>query len=354
MPFLRQVSVEIFDKTEEAISIVFSRNRIDFEYYSALGWAGDYGTITLYNLSNDEVKTLQNRKYGDLNVILRAGYDTGQLANYNTANDTSSGVTTTNIIFTGVITNVVSYKRTPEHVTHLYCIPDSVLSATNININLGQINSGMNLKAAMGSMAISAGFSGTYYYGVSDSVLNFTFKNDRVFHKTFMDEFRQLCQEFHLTFSFQSNFISVYPESVGNGDIILAMSETNKPIILQPQDVIGNPVAGSSTLELSTLLNASIQTGMVIDITKLLGGDGIHPSLDGVINYNMGYQLTIDGTQIANGTSSQYLIKSLVHHGSTHTNEFQTDLQAVYGVNDRMGSIEHNWRDWCTKVYDLE
>ncbi|MBG6242995.1 MAG: hypothetical protein EKE20_14755 [Candidatus Symbiopectobacterium sp. Dall1.0] len=353
--WIRHVSVDISGKKDaknNKVYMNFDSHRIDFEYYSSLGWAGDYGTLTIYNLSIEEIRTLQNRKFGSLSVTLYAGYKNDRLPNHNNVSDPNAPEQATNIIFTGTITNVVGYKRSPEHVVHLYCIPESVIKATNIKMRLDEVKKGMTLLDALTNMSSNSGFD-LHYYSVDKSILKYTFKKERVFHGTFFDEFRQICQEFSLTFSLQSNFISVYPDEFGHGDIVSAMSKYNKPIELKPEHVIGNPIAGIAALELSTYLNASIQPGMVLDITSLLGTSENHDTLlsDGVVNYNSGRAMNYIDDNIINGMSSKYYVKSLVHHGSTHSSEFQTDIAAVYGVNDQMGAIDKEWREWCTKAW---
>lgn len=352
----RQVTVEI-SSDDNSVNMIFGHNasqdnglpthRIDFEYHSSMGWAGDYGTITLYNLDRDEIRTLQRKTHGALTIKLSARYeDEGGLSDYLYS---SNSVPST--IFVGSITNTVNYQQPPESITHLYCVPQQVNQVTQIGLGniTFQVSQGQTLRDAIGLLAGMAGL-GYKVYGLDEDLLNYKFPKGRAFNSTFIQEVQKLCEEFHLNFSLQPAFIEYYPSSIGSADVVNEIAKQCAPIAVTPGTVIGSPVAGLAHLELSVILNPSINTGMLVDITKLITPDGTDATKS-YVAFNAGYMSNINDQVLANAMSSLYQIISLVHHGSTHAQNFQTDITANYGVDNTMGSIEREWREWCAQAY---
>lgn len=324
-------------------------HRIDFEYNSVMGWAGDYGTITLFNLSSDEIKTLQRKEHGSLTVQLSVGYE-----DESGIDDYLYGVNShvPNVIFVGSITNAINYKNIPENITHLYCVPQQINQVTQLPLNVSyEVQEGKTFKDALLTLT---GFAGLGYRtsGVPDEILNYKFTKSRTFHGTLVEEIAKLCLEFNLSYSIQPSFVEVYPSTVGSVDIVNDIAKQRPPIVVTADKVVGTPVAGIGTLELSMIINASITTGMLVDVTSLITPDGSNP-VNGYIPYNAGYLSNIDETAILNGMSNIYQIVSLTHHGSTHSDTFQTDIHGVYGVGSTMSGIEDRWREWCTKAYGI-
>lgn len=116
--------------------------------------------------------------------------------------------------------------------------------------------------------------------------------------------------------------------------------------------VIGNPVAGLGSIEISTVLNASIMAGMVLDISSLLGKN--IDNGNNYVSFNSSYALNIDKTFILDAMSDTYQVLQLTHHGSTHQGNFQTDIYGKYGVNNTMGGNDHKWREWYAKTNGLD
>jgi len=354
--WLRKVSVEV-TSDDNSVHMLFGykstdtpdtpTHRIDFEYHSVMGWAGDYGTITLYNLSSEEIKSLQRKTHGALNIKLSVGYvDSSGISDY--MYDSEDATLT---VFVGSITNAVSYKRLPENIVHLYCVPQQVSQVTQIS--LGDITigaqAGATLEDAIKLLTSQAGL-GYKTSGVSSDLLSYKFSRGRAFHGTFIQEVQKLCAEFNMNFSLQPSFIEFYPSSIASADIVNEIATEREPIVVTPGQVIENPVAGIAILELSMNLNPTIMPGMLIDVSKLISPDGVDTTQN-YISYNLGYAGNIDNTVMANGMSSLYQIVSLVHHGSTHAQNFQTDITGNYGVDTTMGAIERNWREWCASAY---
>lgn len=204
----RIVNVSI--RSEDGASkFQFNKHRIDFEYNSTIGWAGDYGTITIYNLSNEEIQSLQSRKNGYLNIQLDAFYgDATGLSEYANPNDDYNEALITidsdnplSTIFVGSITNVVAYHEMPESVTHLYCVPTQVINATKITTDISPIiNKGDRVNDAFSKIAEAYGFV-VKFYGVDVDILHTQFKRGKVFHTDLNDALNQLCGMLQLTYS---------------------------------------------------------------------------------------------------------------------------------------------------------
>jgi hypothetical protein len=347
----RQVSLDIADDAGQ-VRLTFSKHRIDFEYQSSIGWANDRCIISIYNLSEDEIKALQSRKSGFLSCTIKAGYkDTTGLVDYLTNSDAP-----TQTICVGTITNALSCKIPPDNITKLYIIPENVYKWTKVDINYGiRVNSlitpGDTLERVFQNLGIQVGMS-FRYFGIPDEILKYKFNRGRSFHKTLVDELQNLCEEFNLTFCLRPNFVEIYPSNVGSIPSIRDILKDTKTIEITPRMVIGQPVATVSQIALSLNLNASIQSGMIIDVSKLIDPTGSKVGL-GYMQYNDGWDLTIDATRVALGLSNTYQIQTLVHHGSTHAPEFQTDIAGVYGVGNSM-DLTSDFKDWYSDAFQAE
>ena len=81
---------------------------------------------------------------------------------------------------------------------------------------------------------------------------------------------------------------------------------------------------------------------MVLDVSPLLGkmllANGVTAiSGEGVV-------LNTDQSIFRWAMEYKYFIMDVVHHGSTHTKEYQTSLTAILGGNTAMGGREAAWQ----------
>ena len=352
MPWYRKVEIIVTRKDDPSKKTIFTKHRIDFEVRSTVGWPADTATITLFNLSLAEVKFLQNKNYGDLYIEIRAGYQedgraggAGGVQNFSNTNDTNNRIEisgTLPTIFSGLITNAVGFRRPPEHVTQLFCISKAYGASTDFK-QMTSIAPKTKLIDAIQQMCKEYGFGTISLYGVPDSTLQQVLPRGRVFHDVFLNEFKDLLGEYNLMYTMTTGEIQIFPDSFGDKDAVDRMSKDREPIKLDANAVIGNPVAGICTYNLNTFLNPSIQPGMILDVSPLLGEELL---ANGVTSVNGdGIVLNTDQSVFRWAMEDKYFIMDVIHHGSTHTVDFQTSLVALIGGNTAMGGREAAWQN---------
>lgn len=352
MPWYRKVEIIITRKDDPSKKTIFTKHRIDFEVRSTVGWPADTATITLFNLSLAEVKFLQNKNYGDLYIEIRAGYQedkrvggSGGVQNFSSTKSTNNRIEisgTLPTIFSGLITNAVGFRRPPEHVTQLFCISKAYGASTDFK-QMTPIAPKTKLIDAIKQMCEEYGFGTISLYGVPDSTLQQVLPRGRVFHDVFLNEFKDLLGEYNLMYTMTTGEIQIFPDSFGDKDAVDRMSKDREPIRLDANAVIGNPIAGICTYNLNTFLNPSIQPGMILDVSPLLGEELL---ASGVTSVNGdGIVLNTDQSVFRWAMEDKYFIMDVIHHGSTHTVDFQTSLVALIGGNTAMGGREAAWQN---------
>lgn len=349
--WIRCVEVIVTQADDPSKQVIFRKHRIDFEMRSTVGWPADTANITLFNLSLDEVKFLQSKNYGDMFIEIRAGYSdqmnsTQGVQQRVVTPGQTAGITISNgvlpTIFVGVITNAVGYRRPPEHITQLFCISKAYGVSTDFK-QLTAIPPNATLKDAINSMCKDYGFNTISAYGVSEDVLSMKLPRGRVFHDTFLVEFRQLLGEYNMLYTLTTGEVQIFSDAYGDKDAVNRMSKDREPIKLDANSVIGNPVVGICTYNLKTFLNASIQPGMILDVSPLLGESLL---ANGVTSINgQGIVLNTDQSIFRWAMEDKYFIMEVVHFGSTHGIEFHTAVSAVLGGNTAMGAKETSWQD---------
>lgn len=355
MPWLRRVEIIVSRKDDPSVRTVFSDHRIDFEVKSEVGWPADTADITLYNLSLEEVKLLQNKSFGELYIEIRAGYKpegedrAGQNGGYQNyidlkSNDSEKRIEilgTNATIFSGVITNCVGFRRPPEHVTQLFCISKAFGVATDFK-QMKAIPKGATLRDAIQSMCSDYGFGTISTFGVSGTAMSSILRNGRTFHDTFLVEFRKLLGEYNMNFSMTTGEIQIFPETFADKDAVNRMSKDREPIKLDVNSVIGNPIAGICTYTLTTFLNSSVQPGMILDVSLLVGNELLANGVTSVTGE--GIVLNTDSSIFRWAMEDKYFITNVVHRGSTHTMEYQTVIVSALGGNSAMGQKEIQWQ----------
>lgn len=352
MPWMRGIEIVVSRKDDPETKSVFKSHRIDFTIRSTVGWPVDTADITLYNLGIDEVKFLQDKSYGDMYIEIRAGYledERGVNAGhskYQSAEQVDSEVRIEigpklPTIFSGIVTNAVGFRRPPEHVTQLFCISKAYGASTTFT-QMRDIPNGTTLEDAIRSMCADYGFSTISSFGVEESTFKSVLKLGRVFHDTFLEEFRTLLGEYNLLFSVTTGEIQIFPDTYGNKDAVDRMSKDREPIKLDANQVIGNPISGIKTFSLNTFLNASYQPGMILDVSPLLGEELLANCVTSVTG--KGIVLNTDQSIFRWAMEDKYFITEVVHHGSTHEVTFQTSITAIIGGNTVMGSKEAAWQ----------
>ena len=380
MPWMRRVEVIVTRKDDPSKQTIFSSHKIDFEIRSTVGWPADTANITLYNLSLEEVKFLQNKNYGDMYIEIRAGYLDSLMADASTQTvgrkstqtqpgpgnsieitqgvKRAEGLGQLPTAFSGIITNVVGLRRPPEHVTQLFCISKAYGASTNF-IQMNAIPPGATLEEAIRSMCKDYGFNTISKFGVDQSVMEQTLLRGRTFHDTFLVEFRNLLGEYNLLYTVTTGEVQIFPDSYGNKDAVDRMSKDREPIKLDVNQVIGNPIAGICTYSLNTFINTSFQPGMILDVSPLIHSS--HRNADNTISYDSDNSILANGVTSISGQGiilntdqsifrwameDKYFIMEVVHRGSTHETEFITSITALLGGNTAMGDKEAAWQRW--------
>lgn len=353
--WMRRVQIIVTQKDDPSKQVVFEKHRIDFEVRSTVGWPADTANITIFNLSLDEIKFLQSKQFGDMYIEIRAGYredsragSVGGIQSYMDSSQydgTEPSIEITGqlpTIFSGLITNAVGYRRPPEHVTQLFCISKAYGASTDFK-QMQPIPKGMKLQDAIKQMCNDFGFNTIAMYGVNQSTLDRKLPNGRTFHNTFLEEFKTLLGEYNLMYTMTTGEIQIFPDSFGDKDAVDRMSKDREPIRLDANSVIGNPIAGICTYNLKTFLNPSIQPGMILDVSPLLGEELLVNGVTAVSG--QGILLNTDQSVFRWAMEDKYFIMEVTHFGSTHGVEFQTSISSVLGGNTAMGADEKHYQD---------
>lgn len=354
----RYVNVIVTPRNNPENKIVFGAHRIDFEVRQTIGWAADTATISIFNLSVDEMKFLQSKEFGDMDVELRAGYldstqgsvgldksfipNSIQVIPEGNKDKDSSTIQNTDTLFSGVITNAVGFRRVPEHIFTMFCLSKAAFSGTSFS-QMRDIPEGATLRQAIVSMCEDYGYGTISTFGINAEDWKVQLPNGRVFHDTFLNEFTNLLGEYNLSFRITTGEVQIFPDTYADKDAVSRMARDRSPIKLGINQVIGNPIAGIATFQLDTFIDSGIQAGMVIDVTELIGDSVL---INGVVNVTDGGNKALNYSQslFRYAMSDMYLLQEVVHHGSTHTVDFRTSLSAIIGGATAMGGNELAWQ----------
>lgn len=354
----RFVQVIVTPREDPKNKKVFKAHKIDFEVRSTIGWAADTATITITNLSVDEMKFLQSKNFGDMDIELRAGYyDQNDLGGIDKSGgdpgisvipDTdgtqkgSTTIGTANTIFSGVITNAVGYKRLPEQIFSMFCISKAAFSGTSFK-QMRAIPKGATLRDAITSMCEDYGYGTVSQYGLASEDLQTVLPMGRTFHDTFVKEFTDLLGEHNLSFRITTSEIQIFPDTYADKDAVSRMAKDRAPLKIDVNQVIGTPTAGITTFRLDVVLNSAIQPGMVIDVSPYMGTELL---VNGIVNVQNNAQSTLNYSRsvFKYAMSDFYLIQEVVHHGSAFGQDFMTSVSAIRGGATAMGSNELSWQ----------
>lgn len=359
--WLRFVQVIVTSRDDPERKVIFQDHKIDFEVRSTIGWAADTATITLTNLSVDEMKFLQTKEFGELDVELRAGYldkyDYGGIDGSTAPNSvqvrptldgsTSSQIRATDTIFSGVITNAIGFKQVPEAIFTMFCLSKAAQNGT-VFVQMKDIPNGATLWDAIQSMCADYGYGTISQFGLREDDLTVKLPLGRTFQDTFVNEFTQLLGEYNLDFRITTSEIQIFPDTYGDKSAVTRMAKDREPIKLNVNQVIGNPISGITNFRLNTFLDSSIQPGMVLDVTPLVGDEIL---VNGIINVQGDDQvLNYDQSVFRWAMSDFYLIMDVVHQGGTHVQTFVTSLSCIIGGASAMGGNEASWQDMYART----
>lgn len=355
--WLRYVQVIVTNRDDPSKKVVFQDHKIDFEIRSTIGWAADTATITLTNLSVEEMKFLQSKEFGQNTIEIRAGYrdqyDLGGVdkttpigsvqVRPDYSGEQTGKVQESNTLFSGSITNAVGFKQPPEHIFTMFCLSTAAVSSSSFT-QMRDIPNGATLMQAIISMSEDYGYGTISQYGVTSKDLEVVLPLGRTFHDTFLNEFSLLLGEYNLSYRITTGEIQIFPDTYADKDAVDRMAKDRDPVRLDVNSVIGTPIAGIKTFRLNTFINSGIQPGMVLDVSPLMGEDLL---INGVVNVQNNSQGTLNYSQsvFRYAMTDLYLIQEVVHHGSTHGMIFQTSLACIIGGATAMGGSELSWQN---------
>lgn len=355
--WLRYIQVIVTNREDPSKKVIFDKHKIDIEIRSTIGWAADTATITLTNLSVDEMKFLQSKEFGEMDIEVRGGYldefnyggidksspKGGVQVRPELDGNTSSQVESNNTLFSGVITNAIGFKQVPEHIFKMFCLSKAAFNGTSFS-QMRDIPNGATLLNAITSMCEDYGYGTVSQYGLTSADLEAKLPLGRVFHDTFLNEFTALLSEHNLSFRITTSEVQIFPDTYADKDAVNRMAKDREPIRLDANSVLGNPVAGIGSMTVVTFMNSHYQPGMVLDVTPLLGEELL---VNGVVNVQNNSQKTLNYSQsvFRYAMTDKYLIKEVVHRGSTHEREFTTQLSCIIGGSTAMGAGELAWQE---------
>lgn len=302
----RKFRLELTGKVTKTIEDL----RIDFSSSEELSLgnrtsAADTCEISIYNLSAGSFKELTTAE--ELLVKLYTGYE---------------GADALDLTFTGKVSNVVGFKKRPNHITTIYAIPEGRANAEKKTVKYvgssdDTVESYINNVVALMEMK-------PQYYHVSDSIKNRKYRNASE-HKYGLNLLGQLGKEMDLMFRAEGTTIKVTPTVKA-----LRIADEASPLIIKPSNLRGTPSAGTTTMKILHRLDSTIETGYIIDATKLTNVENGSPngiaSMSGVEKSTLHY-----ADEMAKwAVNTRYQIFKLRHYGSNYTSEFITEIDCVY------------------------
>lgn len=292
--------------------------RIDFEikkYANGASYGMNTANVKIYNLNDDTFTTIKKK---NLPILIEAGYENED-----------------NIVFNGRINNALRIKENatqPDIVVNLLCssgIQNIQHFVYTKDFSIDAINS----SALQIQNFITNMFKELYYYednvkkNIPDLQVVFTNKLDGTnidgfvrpesFNGSVLDILKYLGQKFNFTFQVEENLVVIRPR------------EMNATLDITPENgLLSIPEITELGLDLKVFLNPRLEAGIVFNLSSKFS------------NFKLGALEFID--RITTGSSKfnvrelnkfgryegTYNIVSLSHKGSSHTNDWQTDITA--------------------------
>lgn len=345
--WLRKVQVILTNTKDLSKKTIYQDHAIEFEVNSSLGWQADKATINIYNLSISEIKALQNGNPDELLLEIRAAHSDEKysgddyrpvIKGDNRLIGSEPHVLPT--IFSGRIKNVFSHKRLTEHITTIYCITKAGWDAS-IFQQMRAIPKNTTLRNTIKSMCDDYGYHSIATFGVKLSVLDSVIPTPRSFHKSFVSEMDDLMHEYNLNYYIATAEFQIFSGLYADPDAVTRMSKDRPPINIDANFVIGNPIVGLGTINLDMFLNYSVQPGMIIDVSPLLGTELLANGVIAIANRQQ--ILNYDNSVARYARVTDYQIINVIHRGQTHGKTFTTSVYGVYGSSTAAGLDESDW-----------
>lgn len=304
------------------VTKTFKDLRMDFIYHEIFSLGdltnqADTFDIEVFNLSVSSFKELVTKD--EVRIKFYAGYgDEAEL----------------DLVFEGVVVNVIGRRAIPEHITTLYCIPKGLAKANKKIKVIGSRED--TVRTFVDKMAAELGLS-TEFEAVDD-VIDIPYRA-KTAHGVGITELTELGKQFYFMPRLESDKLRIItlPEA---GKI----EKINTVHVLEAELIRGVPRASVDKLTIPYAMNTRIRTGDVIDTTQLRGS--INNSLTGGIGDPNGI---IDVSGLGKGSLHysdtiykwailpKYQIIYALHKGSNYTDEYVSQYQCETYINNQKG-----------------
>ena len=334
--------VVLYVSGENEVVQTFSENRIDFTIQSYLGWSADECKIDIYNLSPaivTELYLLDNKQFQ-----LQVGYEDEALET----------------IMSGRIVNVWGRKLLPNHITTMWCVPNSAVQNNN---KLGTKNyTNKSIKEIIEDVTLR-----NNYLKGSTRYVGFDTNDERLEHKlrnydttgTMVEELNRLCSMINARFNCADTYVKITSNVVNNTTVELMEKGGVAIHKINVYEIKGTPEISVASTDITINLSAHVQAGDVLDYTELGDSPLSMQSIFGVSG--SGDVLYRDPNVYNYVLYNKYQILTVTHTGSnfapvwetringTVFNEYVTagdeashDSSGVPGYTPKVASIQFN------------
>ncbi len=307
----RKILLNIHNKSKD-FQQVFVENRIDFTIQSYLGWSADECKIEIYNLSPEMVTNLY--LLDDKEFILNVGYADESMQT----------------IFTGRIINVWGRKELPNHITTLWCVPNS---AIQIAQKLPTINySGKTIEEIINDLAERANYPkySTKFIGFDDEAKfprkGYLLRNYDT-SGTLVEELDRICTAMNARFQCTDSNIKIISNTISNQTVELMKKDGVAVHKIDIRKVKGTPEISVASTDITVNLDANINAGDVLDYTEL-GESAISMQSTYGIN-STGGVLFRDPNIFKYIIYNQYQILTVTHVGSNFAPVWETKINGT-------------------------
>jgi len=292
--------------------------RVDFKILSVGSF--DRAEVKIYNLNNDTIGSITARdNYLNLYVQLHE-FDEEQLLD------------------TMFISNSYNQVDVPEGITFLYCfsklrkdllekvVPKAELNSPSLSQVLNKLQEGVNITFE--------------YKNFPDEVKKYKAKTGytEVLDGTVESNLNRLAISYHFTYYMKgpTTVLILYTPEVFNIQQS-GVLDKEPDIILDTNDMRSTPSVGVASITIDSVLNASIETGSVIDASKLV-----------TASTKLGLEtLAVTKEILSSSVSkySRYVVIGIEHSGSNYTNVWNTKASGVASTSGlTMPTNEFNWK----------
>ena len=299
-----------------------------FKYEGRLGWTADQCRVDIYNLDVDTVMGLMDGTVDEreVQVFLRAGYE----------DEREEGELPTVLI--GVVMNVFSRRELPNYITTLYCVPLAASSVSKKQEQTVVIPRDTTVDGAFTILKEKFTLPLQQYFGVPEATKNIKLSGLDL-AGPIRTMYAKVAKAANCYIKFTSDEIRVISK-LRSADTVAFITSQQGTRTLDIQRVKGVPSTGMGTIDVPYVMDASIEPGMIMDVTALQSQDAkrkasgvdegfLAYSVDGTINPGTGNALFRDEDVFRWAVKPQYQIFAVVHEGSTHIDVWTSTINGI-------------------------